>query len=242
MYGILMIDDDTELCAMVEEYFQGEGMCAQSRHTCESGLRAVQDGVWDLILLDVCLPDRSGFELLSEVRPLTATPLLMLTARGDTMDKVVGLEMGADDYMAKPFHLRELLARARALIRRSRMRQDALRQPERVLLVGDVALCARTRTVQVAGAPVQLTTVEFHMLELLLASAGDLVSRERISSVALNRELSPFDRSIDVHISNLRRKLGPSPRKESRIVTVRGAGYIYVDVETPPQQTACTTN
>ncbi|GAB7079425.1 response regulator transcription factor [Megalodesulfovibrio paquesii] len=237
MYGILLIDDDTELCAMVEEYFHGEGMSATSRHTGEEGMQAIRDETWDLILLDVGLPDKSGFELLAELRHITATPLLMLTGRGDTVDKVVGLEMGADDYMAKPFNPRELLARARALIRRSRMRQNLPAQTESDHVVGDVTLSTRARTVQVSGHPVQLTNVEFHILELLLESAGNLVSRERISSYALNRELSPFDRSIDVHISNLRRKLGPSSRMETRIATIRGAGYIYVDCGPDPAAT-----
>lgn len=238
MNRILIIDDDRELCSMLEEYFLGEGLKANSCHDAGSGLKLLQTEDWDLLLLDVCLPDRSGFELLSELRSTSNVPVLMLTGRSDTVDRVVGLEMGADDYLAKPFEPRELLARIRALIRRSRLSQALTPHDNKTLVAGDLSLCTGTRKVHIKGEPVQLTNAEFTILQMLLEAEGNLVSREDISTTALNRELAPFDRSIDVHISNLRRKLGPAAEGGSRISTIRGAGYIYTALEASKEQLA----
>ncbi len=227
MYRILLIDDDREMCSMLTEYCLGEGMRVHARHEGQDGLDTALSEDWDLLLLDVCLPDKSGFELLAELRATSTLPILMLTGRGDVVDKVVGLEMGADDYLAKPFEPRELLARARALIRRNRLNQVLGRQESRTLIAGDLSLCTGTRTVSRQGQPLQLTGVEFNILQMLLEADGNLVSREDISTKVLNRTLAPFDRSIDVHISNLRRKLGPETDGCSRITTIRGAGYMY---------------
>ncbi|TVM15943.1 DNA-binding response regulator [Oceanidesulfovibrio indonesiensis] len=230
MHRIVLIDDDAELCFMLEEYFRGEGFLVHSYYDGASGLEAVLSEEWDLLILDVCLPDRNGFELLGQLRMESNLPVLMLTGRSDVVDKVVGLEIGADDYLAKPFEPRELLARVRALTRRSR-RRSASSAEIKTVMAGDIVLNTGTRRVYVNGTEVRLTNAEFIILQMLLSAQGNLVSREDISRIALNRELAPFDRSIDVHISNLRRKLGSPPWGGARIATIRGAGYLYTAFE-----------
>ncbi len=238
MHTITIIDDDKDLCAMLEEYFLAEGMRTLSCHDADSGLESVATRECDLVILDVCLPDRSGFEVLAELRISSSIPVLMLTGKGETVDKVVGLEMGADDYLAKPFEPRELLARVRSLIRRSRLAQPIDSEKNKNFEALDLKLCTGTRQVHVKGEPVQLTSVEFTILQMLLEAEGKIVTREDISITALNRKLAPFDRSIDVHISNLRRKLGFSPNGGNRITTIRGAGYIYTALDPSKEELA----
>jgi two-component system response regulator CpxR len=170
------------------------------------------------------LPEVNGFEILKQIRRVSQVPVILLTARGDDIDRIVGLEIGADDYVPKPFNPRELTARIQAVLRRTEPRQA----PEsRVLTVGDVVLDPRARTVVRAGEQVELTTVEFDLLQALLASAGDVVSRDELTHAVLGRELAPFDRSIDMHISRVRRKLGERRDGVERIKAIRGVGYIY---------------
>lgn len=233
MLKIALIDEDRELCSTLEEYFCDEGFQVASFPDGAGGFETALAERWDLIILDVCLSDGSGFDLLSELRDASSVPVLILTGRSDAADIVVGLEMGADDYLIKPFNFQELLARIRALIRRSNLSVSASSTDNKTLIARDLSVCTGTRRAEVGGRPVRLTSAEFTILQMLLEAEGGLVNREDISRIALNRELSPFDRSIDVHISNLRRKLGPAAGGGGRITTVRGAGYIYTDLDSP---------
>ena len=188
-----------------------------------------------MVLLDVMLPGISGFEVLRRLRTTSQIPVLMLTARGDDVDRIVGLEMGADDYLPKPFNPRELVARIRAILRRAdeRMGTSGL-----IVEIGDVHLDVGARTTQRAGDDVHLTAVEFEVLEKLMRVAGRVVSRERLTLEVLDREYSALDRSIDMHVSNLRKKLGPRHEGTERIKTIRGVGYVYTLPETVESQTA----
>jgi len=225
--SILIIDDDTELCGLLKDYLEAEGFAV---HTVYDGNQGVEKALtldFDLIVLDVMLPGLNGFDVLTRLRPQLNTPILMLTARGDDVDKIVGLEMGADDYISKPFNTRELLARIRTNLRRARIEVGKTPKGPGLLVVGDLEMNRGTRTVRQGGKPVSLTAVEFNLLEILLRSAGQVVLREELIKVVLGRELNPFDRSIDVHISNLRKKIGHKIGNQDRIVTIRGVGYLY---------------
>jgi DNA-binding response OmpR family regulator len=221
MERLLVIDDDAELCQLVTRFLSREGFAIQWAFDGPAGIAQALDGEHSLILLDVMMPGADGFEVLRRIREHSRTPVLMLTARGDTRDRVRGLEMGADDYLPKPFDPAELVARIRAILRR------AAPQTSAALTVADVELDGGNRTVRRAGAPVELTTVEFDLLATLLREAGSTVSREELVRSVLGRDFSPFDRSIDTHVCNLRRKLGPLDDGGERIKGVRGAGYLY---------------
>ncbi len=223
MAGILLIDDDVELCELVSEYLAGEGFDVEVAYDGNAGLTRAQENLHDLVILDVMLPGLTGFEVLRRLRESSSIPVLMLTARGEDVDRIVGLEMGADDYLPKPFNPRELAARMRAVLRRASA-EPAMGDR---LSLDDVVVDLGTRTVTVAGEEITLTGVEFSLLETLARSAGTVVSRNELSQAALYRRANAFDRSLDVHISNLRRKLGPAPGKGERIKTVRGVGYQY---------------
>lgn len=230
---VLLVDDDVKLTDLLQEVLRREGMETTIVHDGESGVTQAVSGEYAIVVLDVMLPGLGGFEVLRRLRSLPAPtsriPILMLTARGDEVDKVVGLELGADDYLPKPFSSRELVARLRAILRRTEPHQEVnTAEPRKILRVGDLELDPAAREVRRAQETVDLTSAEFDLLETLLRSAGDIVTREEISKAALGRALMPYDRSIDVHISNLRRKLGPGPRGGERIKSVRGVGYIYV--------------
>jgi two-component system response regulator CpxR len=230
--NVLMVDDDTELCEMVTEYLKLEGFHVTAVHDGQSGIEAAQNGDYALMLLDVMLPRKSGIEVLRSIRSgggaSAALPILMLTARGDARDRVLGLEVGADDYLPKPFDERELVARVRAILRRAgQSTPSAPTGAPAVLRVGDVEANIGARRAQCGGVLVQLTSVEFDLLVMLLRDAGNVVGREEIAQRVLGRPLLHFDRSIDTHISRLRRKLGPHPDGGERIVTLRGVGYIY---------------
>lgn len=223
MSRILLIDDDVELCELVAEYLEGEGFDLEVAYDGVSGLDQAQNETYDLIILDVMLPGLTGFEVLRRFRERSTVPVLMLTARGEEVDRIVGLEMGADDYLPKPFNPRELAARIRAILRRA----DATPERSEKVSVDDVVIHLGSRAVLVDGTEVVLTGVEFSLLETLMRSAGSVVSRNELSEAALYRRANSFDRSLDVHISNLRRKLGPAPGGGDRIKTVRGVGYQY---------------
>ena len=223
MERILVIDDDVELCHLVGEYLRAEGFAIDCVHDGESGLKKAAGGEYLLVVLDVMLPGINGFEVLRRIRATSHLPVLLLTARGEDVDRIVGLEIGADDYLPKPFNPRELVARIRAVLRRTR--GEATPAPDMVS-VGDVELDPATRTVRLEGKPVELTSVEFNLLEVLLREAGRVVSRERLVNAVLSRKFSPFDRSIDMHVSKVRKKLGDTENDE-HIKTVRGVGYIF---------------
>lgn len=228
MSRILVVDDDRELVELLKEYLVPEGFTIDTAYDHSTGLAKALRGEDDLIVLDVMLPGGSGFELLKKLRGASSnTPVLLLTARGEAVDRIVGLEIGADDYLAKPFDPRELLARIRAIFRRTQSKVNNSSQ-EDVTTVGDVSLSQSTRTVKANGQPVDLTSVEFNVLEMLLRNAGTVVTREELAQVALGRPLAPFDRSVDVHVSKLRKKLGGGEEEaENKIKTVRGVGYIF---------------
>jgi DNA-binding response OmpR family regulator len=221
---VLLVDDDRELCAMLCEYLSAEHFAVKSVHDGGDALAELQAGEFDIVILDVMLPSVGGFDVLRKLGAAYATPILMLTARGDDVDRIVGLELGADDYLSKPFNPRELVARIRAILRRSSHRQARANLPEE-LEVGPITLNAGTRQVHVAGRPVALTGAEFRVLELLMSSAGQVISRDSMTEQALGRKLTPYDRSIDTHISNLRRKLNLVAGMNPEIKNVRGSGY-----------------
>ncbi|KUK58552.1 MAG: Two component transcriptional regulator, winged helix family [Synergistales bacterium 53_16] len=225
MERILIIEDDRELCDLLHEYLEAEGFCLDSAHDGRKGLEAARNDAYALVILDVMLPGMSGLDVLRELRKESNMPVLMLTARGDDVDRIVGLELGADDYLPKPFNPRELLARIRAVLRRGAREDGASGLP--LFAVGGLELDPASRTVRLYGKNIFLTTVEFSILEILLRSAGRLVAREELVPGALKRVYSPFDRSIDVHISNLRKKIGPYPDGSERIKTLRGEGYLF---------------
>jgi two-component system response regulator CpxR len=227
MDRILIIDDDEELSALVAEYLRGEGFDVELAHRGDSGLERALSGDHDLVVLDVMLPGMNGFDVLRRLRAESSVPVVMLTARGQDVDRIVGLEIGADDYMPKPFNTRELVARIRAILRRAgRTAEPAARGDDRTH-VGDVELDRGSRVARRAGEPLDLTTAEFDLLDVFLRNAGRVLSREELSTTVLGRELTPYDRSIDVHVSNLRKKLGRSSGEGERIKAVRGVGYLY---------------
>jgi len=226
MERILIIDDDTALCELVGEYLQPLGFTVEAVHRGDTGAERALRAEHDLILLDVMLPGLNGFEVLRQIRESSKIPVLMLTARGDDVDRIVGLEIGADDYLPKPFNPRELAARIRAILRRSSSSRDDVEEATNHV-VGDVEMELGTHLVRRSGKIVELTAVEFEVLEKLLRAAGRITTREELSRDVLGRGTSPFDRSIDMHISNLRKKLGHQIGPAERIKTVRGVGYIY---------------
>ena len=233
MERVLIVDDDRELCELVAELLGTEGFGVEVADGSADGLERALTGSHSLVVLDVMMPGMNGFELLRRLRAEgSSVPVLMLTARGEDVDRIVGLEIGADDYLPKPFNPRELVARIHAILRRVERRGAGVgasqesRAPER-MEVGDVEVDAGTRVVRRAGEVVELTNVEYEILVMLLSSAGRVVTREDLVRTVLGRELSVFDRSIDMHISHLRKKLGHRVGEAERIRTVRGVGYVY---------------
>ena len=223
MERVLVIDDDAELCQLVTRFLSREGFEISWAPNGAVGIQRALAEEYSMIMLDVMMPDTDGFDVLRRIREHSRTPVLMLTARGDTHDRIRGLEMGADDYLPKPFDPAELVARIRAILRRSATQRPA----SSAIASGDIELDAGARNVWRKGTPVDLTTVEFDLLAALIRVAGSTVSREELVRDVLGRDFSPFDRSIDTHICNLRRKLGPLEDGGERIKGVRGAGYLY---------------
>ena len=199
---ILVIDDDVELAALLKEYLQREGFTLEFAHDGRSGLERALAGGFDLVVLDVMLPGMDGFEILKRLRQSSRTPVLMLTARGEDVDRIVGLELGADDYLPKPFNPRELTARIRAILRRAEAHEPSSR-----IEVNGVQLDPGAREVLANGQLVELTTIEFDILELLMRAAGRVLSRDALMERLYNRKATPFDRSMDMHISHIRKKL-----------------------------------
>ena len=223
---LLIIDDDRALTELLTEYLSIEGFKVTCCHDGLTGLTMARNKTYSLILLDVMMPRLTGFEVLSALDGKHTTPILMLTAKGDEADKILGLELGADDYLAKPFHHKELLARINAILRRIELTVANLKQSTQTT-VNHVSLNPATREVYCHQNLIELTGTEYQILSLLMESASNIVSKADISVKVLQRKLSPFDRSIDMHVSNIRRKLLPfSPN--DKLKTVRGAGYIFL--------------
>jgi DNA-binding response OmpR family regulator len=235
---VLIIDDDVGLCELLIDFLAPEGFHAESVNDGEVGLEKACSGNYDLIVLDVMLPAMSGFEVLRCLRTKASTPVIMLTARGEEIDRVVGLEIGADDYLSKPFSPRELVARIRAILRRARQGWDetTIFPKSKKIQIGDVEMHVSTRLVYRSGEQIDLTSVEFNLLEILLSRAGQLIAREELISAVLGRSPYAYDRSIDVHISKLRKKLGHEASGIERIRTIRGTGYLYAFA--PPSEAA----
>ncbi|AOV15828.1 DNA-binding response regulator [Acidihalobacter aeolianus] len=225
MNRVLLIDDDEELCEMLAEYLEAEGFEVLAAHNGEEGVQRALAGDADAAVLDIMMPGQSGLESLRQIRQQSLMPVIMLTAKGDDVDRIVGLELGADDYLPKPCNPRELVARLRAVLRRAS--PGATRE---MLRVGDVTIRSAERVAEWAGERIALTSTEFNLLETLARQAGRVVSKEEISERVLGHPLSRYDRSVDVHVSNLRRKLGQLPDGRSPIQTVRGIGYQLVAV------------
>ena len=230
---VLLVDDDAELAELVGEYLAREGFALEAE---VDGTRAIDRAVagdHQLVVLDVMLPGVNGFDVLRSIRASSHIPVLMLTARGDEVDRIVGLELGADDYLSKPFNPRELVARIRAVLRRTQPETRVAGERADRLTVDDVVVDLGRRLVRRGGAAVELTAVEFALLELLLRAAGTVVRRDDLARGALGRNLLPFDRSIDVHVSRMRKKLGPRPDGGERITTLRAVGYLYTRAGEP---------
>jgi DNA-binding response OmpR family regulator len=226
MERILLVDDDVELCEILTEYFSAEGFDVESAHDGIRGLERARSGEHALMILDLLLPGMRGLDLLKQLRAASNVPVLILTARGEDVDRILGLELGADDYLPKPFNSRELMARVRAILRRARPSQDSAR-----IDVGDVTLDPLARQAWRNGQPLGLTMAEFVLLEAFLRRAGQVLSREQIAEQVLGRRLASFDRSIDVHVSNLRKKLGDAAGAREHIRAVRGEGYVFVRID-----------
>jgi len=225
MERLLLVDDDVELCEILTEYFSAEGFDVESAHEGVRGLDRARSGDHALVILDLLLPGLRGLDVLRQLRTSSNVPVLILTARGEDVDRILGLELGADDYLPKPFNSRELIARVRAILRRARPRED----DERVN-VGDLTLDPSSRQAWRDGQLLSLTMAEFGLLDALARHAGQVMSREQLAEHVLGRSLASFDRSIDVHVSNLRRKLGDGASGLEHIRAVRGEGYMFIRV------------
>jgi two-component system response regulator CpxR len=223
MDRVLIVDDDVELCRLLGERLSSEGFALEAVHDGPRGLERVLSQEHALVILDLMLPGMGGLDVLRRLRTHSPVPVLILTARGEDVDRILGLEIGADDYLPKPFNPRELIARIRAILRRTSRTVAAGNS----VIVGDLQLDPGAREVRADGTQIDLTSVEFTLLETLLRDAGHVVTREQLTETVLGRKLGPFDRVIDVHISNVRKKLGRA-HGEERIKAVRGSGYVFV--------------
>ncbi|BBW92780.1 MULTISPECIES: response regulator [Pseudoalteromonas] len=227
---LLMIDDDTGLCELLSEYLSSQGFEIQSVHDGEQGLKLAQANDYALILLDVMLPTLDGFEVLKQLRQTKLTPVIMLTAKGEDFDRIFGLELGADDYIPKPFNHRELLARVKAITRRIEHINSLNINTTNKLLVNGVTINLAAREASIDENTLTLTGTEYEILALLCKNASQVVSKEQISEEVLGRRLASFDRSIDMHVSNIRKKIAEHIKTE-RIKTMRGSGYVFIQGE-----------
>ena len=221
MRQVLLVDDDIDLCALMTDFFAHHDFAIAAAHDGPRGLARALEGSYDLIILDVMLPVLDGFELLKQIRRRSSVPVIMLTARTGQHDRISGLNAGADDYLPKPFGPEELLARMRAVLRRSRLTETQVQ----TTAVGGLRVNSQTREVWLDSQAVELTSIEFDILDFLVRSAGRIVSRNELAAVLYQRESTPYERTLDVHISHLRKKLERSERVQIR--TVRGVGYLF---------------
>jgi DNA-binding response OmpR family regulator len=224
MARVLIIDDDVALCRLLAERLSSEDFSMEAIHKGQRGLERVLSQDYALVILDLMLPGMKGLDVLRHVRERSAVPVLILTARGEDVDRILGLEIGADDYLPKPFNPRELIARIHAILRRTHYAKKATGP----LVVDDIRLDRTAREAWVNKKLIDLTSVEFSLLETLLDHAGQVVTREQLTEVVLGRKLGPFDRVIDVHVSNVRRKLIHASDAAERIKAIRGSGYLFV--------------
>jgi len=228
---LLIIDDDKKLCRLIGDYLQPLGYHVETVHTGPEGVEKATSGKWNAILLDVMLPGMDGFEVLKRIRAKSTVPILMLTARGEEADRIVGLEIGADDYLPKTFSTRELLARLRAVMRRSQTTSESHTEIEPEAVVGPLRVNPNSRHAVMGDQPLVLTPVEFDLLYCLARAKGRVKTREALLDEIRDRNYEVFDRSIDVHISALRRKLGDDAKEPRYIRTVRAAGYMMMSPE-----------
>ncbi|MGO1295720.1 MAG: response regulator [Vibrio sp.] len=226
MPHILVIDDDNELTSLLKEVLSYEGFTVSEAHDGQTGLAIIDDTI-DLILLDVMMPNLNGTETLKKLREQWQTPVLMLTAKGEEVDRVIGLELGADDYLPKPFNDRELLARIRAILRRTQNTSETTKA-NRFLEYSDIQINTGKQEAYCQGELLELTTTEFALLTHFIENPGSTLSKESLSMDVLGKHLSAFDRAIDMHVSNLRKKLPPRPDDKPRIKTLRGRGYMLL--------------
>lgn len=229
---ILLIDDDIELCELMSRFLRNEGFQVTATHDGDSGLRCIREQRFDLAILDIMMPGKNGMDVLRELRQSTSAdshlPVIMLTARGDEMDRIIGLELGADDYLSKPCNPRELAARIRAVLRRTEFRQQSVSKSDSVHTLGSIEWHPQSRTVLEHGKIIELTATEYNILAFLMQHAGEVVDKHQLSKSALGKRLGPFDRALDVHIGHLRKKLAPAANHEPRIKTVRSVGWLFV--------------
>jgi two-component system OmpR family response regulator/two-component system response regulator CpxR len=225
---LLLIDDDKELCQLMGDYLSTEGFQISFAHSAEQALDQLnQSNEYDLLVLDIMMPGQSGLELLQQIRPRVQTPVIMLTGRGEEIDRIIGLEMGADDYLGKPCNPRELVARIRAVLRRSTHRSAEIKHPAKLSQHG-IVLDSSRREVLVEGQPLELTSAEFNVLAELMAEAGEPVTKDQLTERVLHRKLTAYDRAIDVHVSRVRQKLSSVLPGQELIKTLRGTGYLFV--------------
>jgi two-component system phosphate regulon response regulator OmpR len=220
---ILVIDDDARLAAMLDEYLSGAGFAVSKAGTAGSGVDAIRRRQPHAVILDVMLPDFDGFEACRKIRAFSDVPILMLTGKGEETDRIVGLELGADDYLPKPFNPRELLARLKAILRR----RGPAGETRRVLRFGRLEIDPGSRAVRIDGSDKTMTSYQFDMLVAFAENAGRTLSRERLMDLVKGEELEAFDRSIDVHVSRIRAAIEADPKNPKRLITVRGAGYVF---------------
>jgi DNA-binding response OmpR family regulator len=221
---LLLVDDDARLAGMVSDYLVGAGFTVDHSATGRGALDAMGRTPFDAVILDIMLPDLDGFEVCRQIRMKSEIPVLMLTARGDDTDRIVGLEIGADDYLPKPFNPRELLARIRAVLRRNRSPAPTT---DSVMTFGRLQIDPESRTVKVDSEERALTSYQFNLLVALARNAGRVLNRERLLDLVKGEELEAFDRSIDVHVSRIRSAIEDDPKRPRRIITVRGSGYVF---------------
>jgi two-component system, OmpR family, phosphate regulon response regulator OmpR len=228
---ILIIDDDRKLCSLLVEYLKENGFYASCVHDGLDAGNAISRADADMVILDVMLPGKDGLEVLREIRKDHALPVIMLTAKGEDTDRIVGLELGADDYLAKPFNPRELLARVKAVLRRSSAREDADKVNHKNLTIhaGGIILNKAKQSVTVNEREIELSTTEYQILEVLMKNSNTVLSRDQLMTLARGRDFAAFDRTIDVHVSKLRAKIEPDPGSPKRIKTIWGTGYMFID-------------
>jgi two-component system response regulator CpxR len=227
---LLMIDDDTGLCELLSEYLSAQGFSIQTAHDGQQGLELALQNDYALILLDVMLPSIDGFEVLKQLRQSKLTPVIMLTAKGEDFDRIFGLELGADDYIPKPFNHRELLARVKAITRRIEHINSVSNNTNKKLSLNGITINFAAREASINNIPLTLTGTEYEILALLIKHAPDVISKEQISEDVLGRRLASFDRSIDMHVSNIRKKIAEHIEGD-KIKTIRGAGYVFIQGE-----------